>query len=90
MLSPGDTMRLSFDALGSHRLRSALTMLGLAMGVATLITVVTLIEHGGHGGAAAAPIARKVLENYYLRMKGIHPSQFAMALEASPESRENR
>lgn len=54
------------------------------------ISVVALIEHGGHGGAAAAPIARKVLENYYLRMKGIHPSQFAMALGASPESRENR
>ena len=44
MLSPGDTLRLSFDALGSHRLRSALTTLGLAMGVATLITVVTLIQ----------------------------------------------
>jgi penicillin-binding protein 2 len=54
------------------------------------ITVVALIEHGGHGGAAAAPIARKVLENYYRRMKGIHPSQFAMALGASPEARENR
>jgi len=44
MLSPGDTLRLSLDALGSHRLRSALTTLGLAMGVATLITVVTLIQ----------------------------------------------
>src|ERR1035438_7953587 len=44
MLSPGDTLRLSFDALGSHRLRSALTTLGLSMGVATLITVVTLIQ----------------------------------------------
>ncbi|MGD0580362.1 MAG: ABC transporter permease, partial [Bryobacteraceae bacterium] len=44
MLSPGDTLRLSFGALGSHRLRSVLTTLGLAMGVATLITVVTLIQ----------------------------------------------
>ena len=44
MLSPGDTLRLSLDALGSHRLRSVLTTLGLAMGVATLITVVTLIQ----------------------------------------------
>jgi len=44
MLSPGDTLRLSLDALGAHRLRSALTTLGLAMGVATLITVVTLIQ----------------------------------------------
>ena len=44
MLSPADTLRLSLDALGGHRLRSVLTTLGLAMGVATLITVVTLIQ----------------------------------------------
>jgi putative ABC transport system permease protein len=44
MLTPRDTLRLSLDALRGHRLRTALTMLGLAMGVATLITVVTLIQ----------------------------------------------
>lgn len=33
------------------------------------VTVVVLVEHGGHGGAAAAPIARKILENYYQRKK---------------------
>lgn len=44
MLVPSDMLRLSLDALGTHRLRSALTTLGLAMGVATLITVVTLIQ----------------------------------------------
>lgn len=32
------------DALGSHRLRAALTMLGLTMGVATLIAVVTIVQ----------------------------------------------
>jgi penicillin-binding protein 2 len=54
------------------------------------ITVVALIEHGGHGGAAAAPVARKVLETYYRRMKGIHPSQLAMTLGSSPEPQKNR
>ena len=44
MLLTSDTVRMSLDALGAHRLRTALTMLGLAMGVATLITVVTLIQ----------------------------------------------
>jgi putative ABC transport system permease protein len=44
MLLPRDTMALSLDALKSHRLRSALTVLGLTMGVATLITVVTIIQ----------------------------------------------
>jgi putative ABC transport system permease protein len=44
MLNHRDTLRLSLDSLGSHRLRAALTMLGLVMGVATLITVVTIVQ----------------------------------------------
>ena len=31
------------------------------------IAVAVLVEHGGHGGSAAAPIARKVLERYFAR-----------------------
>ena len=33
------------------------------------ITVVVLVEHGGSGGATAAPIARKVLEVFYRKQK---------------------
>lgn len=44
MLALNDSVKLSFDALRAHRLRAALTLLGLTMGVATLITVVTLIQ----------------------------------------------
>lgn len=44
MLALSDTLRLSTDALGSHRLRAALTVLGLTMGVATLITVITIVQ----------------------------------------------
>lgn len=44
MLRIRDTLALSYDAIISHKLRSVLTMLGLTMGVATLITVVTLIQ----------------------------------------------
>ena len=44
MLRPRDTLALSLDALGAHRLRSLLTMLGLTMGVATLITVITIVQ----------------------------------------------
>ncbi len=47
------------------------------------ITVVALIEHGGHGGAVAAPVARKVLENFYKRTKGVSPSLLKMARETS-------
>ncbi|MFQ5903752.1 MAG: penicillin-binding protein 2 [Candidatus Binatia bacterium] len=29
------------------------------------IAVVTLVEHGGHGGSAAAPLAKRVIEEYF-------------------------
>ena len=29
------------------------------------IAVSVIIEHGGHGGTTAAPIARKILETYF-------------------------
>ena len=44
MLRSSDNLTLSLDALRSHKLRAALTILGLTMGVATLITVVTIIQ----------------------------------------------
>ena len=44
MLVLGDNLRLSADALRSHKLRAILTILGLTMGVATLITVMTLVQ----------------------------------------------
>ena len=36
------------------------------------ISVAVLVEHGGHGGAAAAPIAKKVIEKY-LRVEDTPP-----------------
>jgi len=40
------------------------------------IAVVVLVEHGGYGGAAAAPIAKKVIEKY-LALKQVAPSKTA-------------
>jgi len=54
------------------------------------ITVVALIEHGGHGGAVAAPVAKKVLENYYLRQKMKSPSPLQIALKPSAARSEGR
>ncbi|MCJ7494449.1 MAG: penicillin-binding protein 2 [Deltaproteobacteria bacterium] len=54
------------------------------------ITVVALIEHGGHGGAVAAPVAKKVLENYYLRQKMKSPSPLQIALRPSAVGSEGR
>src|SRR6267154_582741 len=44
MLAFRDNLVLSADALQAHKLRAALTILGLTMGVATLITVMTLVQ----------------------------------------------
>ena len=44
MVAIGDNLRLAFDAIGANKLRAILTILGLTMGVATLITVMTLVQ----------------------------------------------
>src|SRR6185503_6358753 len=44
MLSPADNLLLAADPIRAHKLRAALTVLGLTMGVATLITVMTLVQ----------------------------------------------
>ncbi len=41
-----------------------------------LIAVVVLVEHGGYGGAAAAPIAKKVIEKY-LALEQVAPTKVA-------------
>ena len=44
MLAASDNMVQCVSALRAHKLRTLLTMLGLTMGVATLITVMTLVQ----------------------------------------------
>src|SRR5437588_9411273 len=44
MVDIRDNLRLAVDAIRAHKLRAALTLLGLTLGVATLITVMTLIQ----------------------------------------------
>ncbi len=44
MVDVRDNLRLALDAIRAHKLRAALTVLGLTMGVATLITVMTLVQ----------------------------------------------
>ncbi len=44
MLRIGDNVALALDSIRAHKLRASLTVLGLTMGVATLITVMTLVQ----------------------------------------------
>ena len=44
MLAVSDNLAQCFNALRANKLRASLTMLGLTMGVATLITVMTIVQ----------------------------------------------
>jgi putative ABC transport system permease protein len=44
MIAIADNLGLALDSIRAHKLRAALTVLGLLMGVATLITVMTLVQ----------------------------------------------
>jgi putative ABC transport system permease protein len=44
MIAIRDNLAQCFHALGANKLRASLTMLGLAMGVATLVTVMTIMQ----------------------------------------------
>src|SRR3982074_2191394 len=44
MVDLPDNLRLAAGAMGAHKLRATLTVLGLTMGVATLVTVMTLVQ----------------------------------------------
>jgi penicillin-binding protein 2 len=43
------------------------------------IAVAVLVEHGGHGGEAAAPMAKKVFEKYIELQKQVTDKQQARA-----------
>src|ERR1051325_1745727 len=44
MIGISDNLSLAVDSIRAHKLRATLTVLGLVMGVATLITVMTLVQ----------------------------------------------
>ena len=44
MLAVRDNLAQCLSALRGHKLRASLTVLGLTMGVATLITVMTIVQ----------------------------------------------
>src|SRR5271155_938031 len=44
MLALSDNISQSLEAMRQHKLRAVLTMIGLTMGVATLIAVMTIVQ----------------------------------------------
>jgi len=90
--SVGQNERL--DAQVAENLRDHAWFIAFAPAEDPKIAVAVLVEHGGFGAAAAAPIARKLMDAYLLpRMKGAPapadapPSGAAAAEEDSPAPR---
>ncbi|MCX5837038.1 MAG: penicillin-binding protein 2 [Deltaproteobacteria bacterium] len=47
------------------------------------IVVAVILENAGHGGSAAAPVARKVIDTYFSRKKMMQPQPPAQAQDAA-------
>ena len=62
-----------------HPTRAHAWFAGWAPAFEPEIAVVVLVEHGGHGGVVAAPIARTIIEGYYTELK-----HMPMPLEPPP------
>jgi penicillin-binding protein 2 len=45
------------------------------------IAVTVLVEHGGHGGSAAAPVAKKVLERYFAKKTELEINEVKASLQ---------
>src|SRR5216683_1725993 len=75
-----DTLRLALEALSAHRLRTALTLLGLVVGVTSLILVMTLIQ--GANGYVKTKIANLGVDIFQVSKLPLATSNFNEVLKA--------
>lgn len=72
-MTPGETFRTALDNLATHKLRTALTMLGMIFGVGAVIAMLS-IGAGGEKKALEA-IGRLGLRNVIVRAKNVKPEE---------------
>jgi putative ABC transport system permease protein len=72
-MTPGETFRTALDNLATHKLRTALTMLGMIFGVGAVIAMLS-IGAGGEKKALEA-IGRLGLRNVIVRAKSVKPEE---------------
>jgi len=75
-----DTLRLALQALSAHKLRTALTLLGLVVGVTSLILVMTLIQ--GANGYVKTKIANLGVDIFQVSKMPLATSNFNEVLKA--------
>lgn len=83
-LSQGDDIR---EEKVPYKLRDHALFVCFAPYEKPEIAVVVVVEHGGHGGSVAAPIARKIVDAYFsnIKIKNEKPAGLFKILESSPK-----
>src|SRR2546427_9447625 len=76
----GDTLRLAFASLSARKLRTLLTLLGLIIGVTSLILVMTLIQ--GANGYVEARIANLGTDIFQVSKVPLATTDFQEILKA--------
>ena len=62
---PQDENKAKDESMVPYRFRDHAWFISYAPTESPEIVVAVLVEHGGHGGSAAAPLARQVMEEYF-------------------------
>jgi penicillin-binding protein 2 len=73
-VAKGYTSKLVDESDLPYKLRDHAWFFGFSPVESPEILVVAVVEHGGHGGAIAAPVVRDVIKGYYF-LKGIEDEQ---------------
>jgi putative ABC transport system permease protein len=81
-LSPAEALRTALSSLGTHKLRSALTMLGMIFGVGAVIAMLSI--GAGAEREALALVERLGLRNVLVRAKSLSPAEQQEVRRRSP------
>ena len=81
-MSPGEALRSALSSLGTHKLRSALTMLGMIFGVGAVIAMLSI--GAGAEREALALVERLGLRNVLVRAKRLTPAEQQEVRRRSP------
>ena len=81
-MSPTEALRAALVSLGTHKLRSALTMLGIIFGVGAVIAMLSI--GAGAEREALALVERLGLRNVLVRAKSLNPTELQEVRRRSP------
>jgi putative ABC transport system permease protein len=81
-LSPAEALSAALVSLGTHKLRSALTMLGMIFGVGAVIAMLSI--GAGAEREALALVERLGLRNVLVRAKNLSPTELQEVRRRSP------